>query len=1326
MLRRELTKKGLARALSLVLAVSLAMPGTALAAATQPSPNEAAVESVYEEETAEEEAAAGETAGETADETAEEGAPSMNGEGAETADPAEEAPAEPEEEDAVEEAGEDEDPAEAGEDEDPAEAGEDEEPAAAGDEDKSENPEDEDNPADPEGEAVPEDEKTDDAAAQEDTAVPAAATANEDEYTVKFDLNGGVLDDELETADESTYLLYKNGETVGKSGYVYLANSFYVDSVRIPVARRDHYVFDGWTETKDGDEAVSSYYYPSKDITLYAKWKEAYVVKFDYNGGTLVEELKTEDPKAYRLYRDGENVAKGDSVYLRTVLWLNSESVPILKRDGYVFDGWTETKDGEQAVDSYYSPSKDITLYAKWNKLYTIKFNLNGGTLADELETEDESTYKMYKDGTTVANSKYVYLRTSIWTGSESIPVARRDGYVFDGWTETKDGDKKVDTYYYPSKDTTLYAKWKKTHTVTFDLNGGTFAEGLEEKDADTYKKFKDGVTVTDGNSAYIYNSYWDGSESKPAIIRDGGYRFKGWSETKDGTPLNSSSYKPTKDTTLYATWVKLYTLTFDLNGGSWSGDYYLNQYGNGYEAEKDQNFRLPDSNALKRSGYKLLGWTTVKDGAQVLDRQYVVTKDMTFYAKWVKTYNVTFDAGEGYFGDDTSAKTKVLVLETGKDIGNYLDYDSYTPRNGSKIFLGWYKDPALKTPAKKSDTITDDITYYAKYETKVYKITVTNLKGASYSNRATGKYVSESESTAESFSYYICQGDKIGSLYAYKNDENARFFFDQECKTKPFYRNYVPTGNTTVYAKWNTEVTITWDAAGGQNSSGNSTGTVTCKKGLMCENLPSRLTKTGYYFVGWYDEADASKKTLPASHVFREDTKVKAKWAAGIKITFKSGGGTFTPEGDPVIYIKAKTSVGEGMNFSIKRTGYTLTGWKSSATGKVVSSIYDEKPASATTYTAVWVANSDTVNVTLMADDGSLYDYDNDRYVTKLVVKVPKNSTLGNARFFSDPEHDEPYKKLEVSGWSLSKNGSALPSSYTFTKAVTLHPLWAKDEYLYVALVTNGGAIGNNPDNDPRIYRAQKDKSIKLPNASNMEREGYTFLGWYTDPAFKTKVSNPDAYKVTKSCYLYAKWKEGTSGGSSLGKTTRGDMFNLANNVKVTWKEVPGAKYYKVYREGLSDQSETRKDPVIVTTGLVGWDGAPGLTNGHAYRYKIVASTTGKGDSSGDSPLSYTKVMYRLKTVVIRSAKNTAAGVVTVTYDKTTSGDSYVLQYCERQDMVGAKTKVVLGANNTSYKISGLKKGKTYYISIRVRKKVDGIDYYTTFGVPKKVTITK
>ena len=184
--------------------------------------------------------------------------------------------------------------------------------------------------------------------------------------------------------------------------------------------------------------------------------------------------------------------------------------------------------------------------------------------------------------------------------------------------------------------------------------------------------------------------------------------------------------------------------------------------------------------------------------------------------------------------------------------------------------------------------------------------------------------------------------------------------------------------------------------------------------------------------------------------------------------------------------------------------------------------------------------------------------------------------------------------------------------------------------------------------------------------------------------------------------------------------------MFNLANGVKVTWEPVLGAKYYKVYREGVTDRSESMDEPVIVTQRPIGWDNKTGLTNGHAYRYKIVASLTDENDPSGDSTLSYSKLMYRLKTVVIRSVKNTAPGKVTVKYDKTVSGDSYVLQYCEREDMVGAKTKVVLGAQNTSYVIGGLKKGKTYYISIRVRKKVDGIDYYTTFGVAKKITITK
>ena len=191
-------------------------------------------------------------------------------------------------------------------------------------------------------------------------------------------------------------------------------------------------------------------------------------------------------------------------------------------------------------------------------------------------------------------------------------------------------------------------------------------------------------------------------------------------------------------------------------------------------------------------------------------------------------------------------------------------------------------------------------------------------------------------------------------------------------------------------------------------------------------------------------------------------------------------------------------------------------------------------------------------------------------------------------------------------------------------------------------------------------------------------------------------------------------------------GKTTRGDMFNLANSVKIKWNEVYGARYYKVYREGITNPYESSIKPVFVTRTIEGWDNSSELVNGHAYRYKIVASLTGADDSSGDSKVSYSKVMYRLQTVVIRSVKNTAPGKVTIKYDMTESGDSYVIKYSDRSDMQDARTKVVLGKGNTSCTIGGLKKGKTYYFAIRVRKKVNGIDYYTTFGVCKKIKITQ
>ena len=82
--------------------------------------------------------------------------------------------------------------------------------------------------------------------------------------------------------------------------------------------------------------------------------------------------------------------------------------------------------------------------------------------------------------------------------------------------------------------------------------------------------------------------------------------------------------------------------------------------------------------------------------------------------------------------------------------------------------------------------------------------------------------------------------------------------------------------------------------------------------------------------------------------------------------------------------------------------------------------------------------------------------------------------------------------------------------------------------------------------------------------------RSGYDFLGWASNKNATASDYDPGAsYTANKDITLYAVWKR-----FELGKTTRGDMFNLAKSVKVTWEKVPGAKYYKVYREGITNKN--------------------------------------------------------------------------------------------------------------------------------------------------------
>lgn len=278
--------------------------------------------------------------------------------------------------------------------------------------------------------------------------------------------------------------------------------------------------------------------------------------------------------------------------------------------------------------------------------------------MADENPTAQLTAATERNDGIAVltfsANGGEGYFDDVIFLGSEvvafpgpdrsnasapGIPFTK-EGYTFNGWNTKADG---TGTPFAPGDtidvqqafalsdigNVIVYAQWKSIdapaeYTVSFDSNGATGQVAS--------------LTTVDGKlptPSAAWRESWD-SLSRP------GYAFWGWDTQPDGNGLGGGgndgllniddimAFPITSDTTLYAHWEKLYTLTFDANyGGYWHSEDIVGRYN-------------PFSfHALTRDGYTFKGWTESRDGSGRLykagDAGWFLTADTTFYAQWEK-----------------------------------------------------------------------------------------------------------------------------------------------------------------------------------------------------------------------------------------------------------------------------------------------------------------------------------------------------------------------------------------------------------------------------------------------------------------------------------------------------------------------------------------------------------------------------------------------------------------------------------------------------------------------------------------------------------------
>ena len=499
--------------------------------------------------------------------------------------------------------------------------------------------------------------------------------------------------------------------------------------------------------------------------------------------------------------------------YNETVTGLDNPDI-----DGYDFNGW-ELEDGTDFDPDTTKITDDTTIVPKFTqKTYTISYELNDGTLAEE----NPSTY-------------------TIESNDISLNKPTKFGYTFAGWTGTE-LTAKVENVTIAKGSTgnrEYTANWTPSdYTITYNLNGGTATENpdtytIESDDINLNKPTKFGYTFTGwtgteltdktedvliakgskGNREYtanwtptVFTITYQGltQEEETALNNPTEYtietqaitlnnpqdrrdsdndlteRFVGWRENVS-VSTNITIPAELENKIYEAVWVEVdpdvYTVTYNLNGGTVSTE-------NRTSFTKYDTFTL--NNPSKR-GYTFSGWT----GSNGTTPETTVTvstgtrENLSYEANWTEDrYTITYNLDGGNAEDPREYTV------------NSNDITLNNPTKTGYTFTGWTgTDLTEKTMDVTIPTNSvGNREYTANWQANTYTVIFDRNTGSGSMANQTMTYDVEANLNTNEFT-------KTGYTFAgWNTASNATgTHYDDKQEVK----NLDVDGEVTLYAQW-------------------------------------------------------------------------------------------------------------------------------------------------------------------------------------------------------------------------------------------------------------------------------------------------------------------------------------------------------------------------------------------------------------------------------------------------------------------------------------------------------------------------------------------